>query len=210
MTDVRSAAPPRGRRWDWRDSVRSAADLAILGFAVTLAALPVVTAGAAVAAGSAAVRHFLTYDRWPPARASWGAFRRRLVPGLLAGPAALVAAALVVIDVAALRHRLVPGGPVVLTAVLVIAVLAAGYGAVSAVLTGTERRGAARAAANLVAAHPTLLAAAAGVVAVAAVLALFVHPALVPILPGYLLYALHVVTARFLPAEQSCRWSDAE
>jgi hypothetical protein len=186
-------------RRDWRDSVRTAADLAIVGFAVTLAALPVLTAGAAVATASVAVRHFLEYDQWPPASSIVGTFRRRLVSGLLAGPAALVAAVLIVLDVQTLRRGLVPGGPLVLSAVLVVAALAAGYAALLAVLAGTRPSGAARAAATLAAAHPALLAAATGVVAVAAVLALFIHPALTPVLPGYALFGLHVVARRSVP-----------
>jgi hypothetical protein len=38
--------------------------------------------------------------------------------------------------------------------------------------------------------------AAAGVLAVAGLLAVLVHPALVPVLAGYVLFALHVVTPK--------------
>lgn len=186
-------------RRDWRDSVRTAADLAIAGFAMTLAALPILTAGAAVATASVAVRHFLEYDQWPPASSMVATFRRRLVPGLLAGPAALAAAVLVVLDVLALRRGLVPGGPLALSAVLLVAALATGYAAILAVLTGTRPSGAPRAAATLAASHPALLAAATGVVGVAAVLALFIHPALTPVLPGYALFGLHAVVRRLAP-----------
>jgi hypothetical protein len=41
---------------DWRDSLRLAADLALLGIVVTLLSLPLLTAGAAVATGSYAIR----------------------------------------------------------------------------------------------------------------------------------------------------------
>ena len=204
LTDVAPAPVQPVMRRDWRDSVRTAADLAVVGFAVTLAALPVLTAGAAVATASVAVRHFVEYDQWPPASSLLATFRRRLVPGLLAGPAVVVAAVLVALDVLALRRGLVPGGPLVLSAVLVVAALAAGYTAILAVLAGTRPTGAARAAVTVAAARPALLAAATGVVAVAAVLALFIHPALTPVLPGYALFALHVVARRspagvFLP-----------
>ena len=77
-----------GARQPWRDTVRVAADLALLGIVVTAAALPVVTAGAAVATGSAALHHFLTRDRWPDGRDAWRAFRRGLLPGLGAGACA--------------------------------------------------------------------------------------------------------------------------
>lgn len=176
---------------DWRDSVRAAADLAILGFAVTVASLPLLTAGAAVGTASDAVRHFQAYDTWP--RLSWlaAAFRRRLVPGLWAGPLFLAGVALIWLDVVALRRGVVPGGPLVLSAVLAVAVLALGWAALVAVLGGHPR-----AAYELASSRPQLLLAAVGVVLVALVLALFVHPALVPLLAGFLLHALHAVAGR--------------
>jgi hypothetical protein len=180
---------------DWRDTVRNAADLAILGFAVTVASLPLLTAGAAVGTASEAVRHFQAYETWPPLRSLGVTFRRRLVPGLWAGPAFLAGLALVAADLAGVRHGVVPGGPLVLSAVLAVAVLALGWTALVAVLAGRPR-----AAYALALSRPALLLAAAGVVLVALVLALFVHPALVPLLVGYVLYALHAVAARLHPA----------
>jgi hypothetical protein len=187
-------------RRDWRDTVRTAADLAVLGFAVTLACLPVLTAGAAVGTASEAVRHFLTYDSWPRAAVVRATFRRRLVPGLWAGPLALAGVALLALDIEGVRHGLVPGGLLVLPAVLVVAVLAVGWAALAAVLAGDGSRGVPRAALTLAAARPPLLLAAAGVVLVAGLLALLVHPALIPILAGFVLFALHAVTARLHPA----------
>jgi len=176
---------------DWRDSVRAAADLAILGFAVTVASLPLLTAGAAVGTASDAVRHFQAYETWPRLSALGREFRRRLLRGLWAGPVFLVGAAFIRLDVVALRRGVVPGGPVVLSAVLAVAVLALGWAALVAVLGGHPRD-----AYALALARPPLLLAAVGVVLVALTLALFVHPALIPLLVGFLLYALHAVTAR--------------
>jgi hypothetical protein len=176
---------------DWRDSVRAAADLAILGFAVTAASLPLLTAGAAVGTASEAVRHFQAYDTWPRPSSLGAAFRGRLVRGLWVGPAFLGGLFLVWLDVLGLRRGVVPGGPVVLSAVLAVAVLALGWAALVAVLGGRPR-----AAYALALSRPPLLLAAVGVVLVALTLALFVHPALVPLLVGFLLYALHAVTAR--------------
>jgi hypothetical protein len=48
---------------------------------------------------------------------------------------------------------------------------------------------------RLAIARPVVPVAAAGVIAVAAVLVVLVHPALTPILLGYTLFALHVVCA---------------
>jgi hypothetical protein len=177
---------------DWRDSVRAAADLAIVGFAVTVASLPVLTAGAAVGTASAAVRHFQAYDSWPRPSALGAEFRGRLVRGLWAGPALLAGLFLIWLDVLGLRRGVVPGGPVVLSAVLAVAVLALGWAALVAVLGGHPR-----AAYELASSRPPLLLAAAGVVLVALTLALFVHPALVPLMAGFLLYALHAVVVRF-------------
>ena len=47
-TDAVSAHPAPARA-DWRDTLREATDLALLGFAVALAALPVLTLAPAVA-----------------------------------------------------------------------------------------------------------------------------------------------------------------
>jgi hypothetical protein len=195
---------------DWRDSLRLAADLALLGIVVTLLSLPLFTAGAAVAAGSFAIGHLVANGRWPSAADLWSYFRRRLLPGLVAGPAVAAVIALVVIDVAALRRGNVPGGAPVLTAVLVVAALTAGYTALVAVQAGTVTAapiaggsrgefpggGAARSALAIALGRPIVPLAAAGVLAVAALLAWFVHPVLVPVLAGYALFALHVVTPR--------------
>ncbi|MCU7727407.1 hypothetical protein ODJ79_27055 [Actinoplanes sp. KI2] len=181
---------------DWRDSVRLAADLALLGIVLTLSSLPLVTAGAAVATGSYAIHHVTTQGRWPSFADCWAYFRPRLVPGLLAGPAVLAATALVVIDVSGLRRGAAPGGGPALAAVLTAAALAAGYVGLAAVLAGIRERGAAREALALALSRPLAAVTAAGVLAVAALLAVLVHPALVPVLAGYTLFALHAVARR--------------
>jgi hypothetical protein len=176
-------------RHNWRDSVRAAADLAILGFALTVASLPLVTAGAAVGTASLAVRHFQEYETWPRFSVLTTEFRGRLVRGLWAGPARRGGQGLVWLDVLGLRRGVVPGGPVMLGAVLVVAALALGWTAVVAVLGGHPREALARS-------RPRLLLATTGVVLVAAALAVLVHPVLVPLLVGFGLYALHAVVAR--------------
>ena len=183
---------------DWRDSLRLAADLALLGIVVTLLSLPLVTAGAAVATGSHAIHHLTTRGRWPSLADCWASFRARLAPGLVAGPAVAVAVVLIVLDVAGLRRGAVPGGGPALVAVLTAAALAAGYVGLVAVLAGGRERGAARAALTLAFGRPLAVVAAAAVLAVATLLAMFVHPALVPVLAGYAIFALHAVTRRSL------------
>jgi hypothetical protein len=179
----------------WVESVRTAADLALLGFLLSLAALPLLTAGAAVGTASEAVRHFQRYDSWPGFSTLSSSFRRRLVPGLWAGPVLAGGLVLAGLDVAGLRRGVVPGGPPMVTAVLVVAVLSLGWAALVAVLGGRPLF-----ALGLASARPALLLAASGVVLVAALLGLFVHPVLVPALAGFALYALHAVTARLAPA----------
>ncbi|GIF26038.1 hypothetical protein BJ973_003307 [Actinoplanes tereljensis] len=187
-------------------SVRLAADLALLGIVVTLLSLPLFTAGAAVAAGSYAIGFFIAEGRWPSFADLWAVFRRRLLPGLVAGPVVAAAIVLVVIDVAALRRGAVPGGAPVLTAVLAAAALVAGYTALVAVRAGladggdpgdaASNRGAARSALTIAMARPAVPLVAAGVLGLGGLLAWFVHPVLVPVLTGYVLFALHVVTPR--------------
>jgi hypothetical protein len=177
---------------DWRDSLRLAGDLALLGIIVTVLCLPVVTAGAAVATASATLSHLFTEGRWLTLAENATVFRARLVPGLVAGPAVLVAAVLFAVDVAALRRGAVPGGAPALTAVLLIAALAAGWVALVAV-----RGGGPRATLALAASRPLLLLAAAGVVMFAALLATLIHPVLTPVLAGYALFAVHAVHRRF-------------
>jgi hypothetical protein len=167
---------------DWRESVRLAADLALLGMLVCVAALPVVTAGAALRTGSAAIGYYLTHDRWPEPAFCRRIFRRGLLPGLAGTLAFAAAATLVVLDVRALRSGLVPGGLPLIVLTVLVAAGALGYAGLS--LTGASVRGLRE------------IASAAGVLTLAAVLALLVHPVLAPVLAGYTLFALHVLARR--------------
>ncbi len=174
---------------DWRDTLRLATDLAVLGFAVAAAALPLVTAGAAVLTGSAAIRHHLDHDKWPPVPALARTFRRALLPGLAGSVALSLLAALIAIDITAVRAGAAPGGVPVAAALLTVAVGAAGF---AGLLVATSSLATAVALAR----RPSRLAAASGVVVLAGVLAVLVHPALTPVLLGYTLFALHVVARR--------------
>jgi len=176
--------------------VQVATDLALLGLVVTAAALPLFTAGAAVAAGSAAVHHHLEHDRWPSARRSWAVFRRALAPGLLAGPACAAAVALVIVDLLAVRRSAVPGGTPLLVLTAVLAAAAAGYAGLTIVAIGAHPDRPWRTAARGVP-LTRALPAAAGVLVLAGLLAAMVHPVLVPMLAGYALFALHVVARRY-------------
>ncbi|GAA2558488.1 hypothetical protein GCM10010435_31910 [Winogradskya consettensis] len=177
----------------WRDTARAAADLAVLGFLVTGAALPVVTAGAAITTGSAAIRHHLETDSWPPARSLWATFRRSLLPGLAATLLLLVVAGLVTADVFAVRAGVVPGGVPLAVLLVLLAVVAVGFAGLLAV-AAPQHQPIARARA--LARRPGRLAAAAGIVILASALALMVHPVVAPVMVGYALFALHVVANR--------------
>ncbi len=179
-------------RGGWRDTLRVAADLALLGVAVTAAALPVVTAGAAVATGSAALHHFLRHDHWPGARALTRTFRRGLLPGLAASACAAGAAGLLTLNLLAIEAGVVPGGRPLTLLTVALAAAAAGWAGLVVVRVGV-RGGRGWWAAARTATTPAALLAAAGVVALSVLLGVLVHPALTPVLAGYALFALHAV-----------------
>jgi hypothetical protein len=84
----------------------------------------------------------------------------------------------------------VPGGLPVAAALILLAAGLAGLTALAVVETAGPR-----AVLRLAAARPVVPIAAAGVVVVAAALVLLIHPVLTPVLLGYTLFALHVVSA---------------
>jgi hypothetical protein len=176
------------------DSVVEAADLALLGIVALVASLPVVTAGAAVAAASAAVRDRCANGSLPPWRTTGLRFFRGIVPGIGATVVAAVAAVLVLIDVRALVLGVVPGGPpaVVLTAAVVILLC----GLTGLVLIevgrhdGREWLASARAALGIAWQRP-VRAVLAGVIGVLAGLLALAVPVTLPIVLGCYLFALH-------------------
>src|SRR5690242_16281246 len=96
-------------RRDFRETVTVAADLALVGLAVTVAGLPVLTLGAAVHAGSVAVRDIIDGSAVRPA-VLWRVFRRSLLPGALATVLVLVFAWLLLFNLGAVASGRVPGG----------------------------------------------------------------------------------------------------
>ncbi|MFI7516539.1 hypothetical protein ACIBVK_23895 [Micromonospora echinofusca] len=196
-------------RRDWRDVLTDATDLAVLGIALTLAALPVVTAAASVAAASAAVHDRYSTGTWPSARQNLTRYGRTLLPGAGVSLLAVAALWLLAVDVAALAGGRVPGGAPLLLVTVGVAAALAGYAALVVVEVGRRGgrgwRAAARAAAVACRARPGTWAAAGGVGVVAALLAVMVTPVAVPILAGYVVAALHAVARRTVlsPAGQS-------
>ncbi|MEV6300253.1 hypothetical protein AB0M02_12690 [Actinoplanes sp. NPDC051861] len=185
-------------RPDWRERLALATDLALIGVLVTVAALPVLTAPAAVTAGSAAVRHRYTDGGLPPARPLLRLYRRAILPGL---PVLLVAAVLLA-DLVALSRGWVPGGPVLFFGTAAVAGWLGGFATLAVVAIGRDTslsfRSAARWAWEQATTRPwtALAPAAAGVIAF--FLALSV-PATIPLVLGFQIFAAHVITDRLAP-----------
>ncbi|MFG3556121.1 hypothetical protein ACGGAQ_17245 [Micromonospora sp. NPDC047557] len=189
-----------GGRRDWRDVARDAADLALLGILLTLAAAPVLTAAAAVGVASAAVHDWTRTGSWPSARATLRRFGRAVLPGVPVSLLALAVAGLLAADLAALAAGRVPGGPPALAVTALVAAGLAGYAGLVVVEVGGNGGGRWRVAARWAACAcldaPTRWAALTGVTALAGLLAVLVTPVAVPILAGYTVAALHAVASR--------------
>ncbi|MBQ0901092.1 hypothetical protein [Micromonospora sp. U21] len=199
MASRAEPADTSGRR-DWRDVVRDAADLALLGILLTLAAVPLLTAAAAAGTASAAVHDWTRTGSWPSARTTLRRFGRSVLPGVPVSLLALAVAGLLAADLAALATGRVPGGPPALLVTALVSAGLAGYAGLVVVEVGGNGggrwRAAARSAARACLDAPTRWAALTGVTALAGLLAVLVTPVAVPILAGYTVAALHAVAAR--------------
>ncbi len=187
-------------RPDWRESVALAADLALVGIAVTVGCLTVVGAGGVLVTASVAVDQAAAHRSFPPVRHLLGTLRRALLPGLAATLAASVPTGLLVLDALALAHGRVPGGPPML---LLTVLVAAGWVAVAGTALvrlgqagGRGYRRALREAVRLLSRRPLLGVAVVPAVAAPVLLGLLV-PATAPLVPGFALFALHAVVRRF-------------
>lgn len=190
-------------RRDWKDTVTVAADIALVGIAVTVCSLPVLTAGAAVHAGSVAVRDIIDGSAVRPAEL-WRAFRRSLLPGAAATVATATLGSLLLFNLGAVASGRVPGGLPVLvgTGAVAAALLAACAFGVVHLAHHHSWPGALRWAAGTVWRQPLTAAMVAGVSSIAAVIGALI-PVTAPLLVGYLLFAVHVVAARRLTAGSS-------
>jgi hypothetical protein len=194
---------------DWRDTLRDAGDLAVLGFAVFFACLLVVTGGGAISAASAAIHDWAEHrrafgdGRFPSWSTTWRRFLRGILPGLGAGLVAVLICLLVLVDIAAVRDGLVPGGPVLLAATILVGIGLAGCCGLAVVEVGraggTGWRAAAVRAARVSFARPAAPLVVGGVIALVIVLAVML-PMCAPILAGYVIFAMHAVAARLAPA----------
>ncbi|WP_435589088.1 hypothetical protein [Micromonospora chalcea] len=192
-----TAVPARA---DWRDTLREATDLALLGFAVALAALPVLTLAPALATASAALHDRSVTGSWPDARTGLARFGRALPAGLAVSAVALAAVALLAADLVALATGRVPGGEPALALTAVVVAVLLGYAGLVTVAVGRSGgrgwRTAARDVARTCPQRPGVWAAASGICALAVLLGVLVTPVAVPILGGYALAALHALDAR--------------
>jgi hypothetical protein len=186
-------------RLDWRETLTLAADLALVGILVTVGIVLVVPAGGTVATASYAVHHWCEYRSWPTFADLAHGFRRAFWPGLVAFAVAAAATALLLLDFSALARGAVPGGRPML--VLTAVVAAALVGLAAAVVVEVGRRGAVGWRASIRSVVPAagatwwLVPALAGAVLLPAFLAWLV-PVLVPLVAGYVLFAVHVVARR--------------
>jgi hypothetical protein len=185
---------------DWLDTVSVAADVALVGIVVTAASVPVVTAGAALRTGSAAIRAIVDGEG-VDARAMWRLFRASILPGALAVAVAAAGALLLVFNVGAVAAGRVPGGSPALAGTGVAAAALLAVAVLGVVRLGRDTRSgwfdALRWAARTALRQPGAAAAVAGVSAVAVALAVFI-PVTAPLLVGYALYGAHAVTTRLV------------
>jgi len=186
-------------RPDWRESLSTAADLALIGFLTAFGCLLVVPAGAAVSTASVAVDHLCRTRSLPPMRDLVATATRSLLPGLAALGVAAGGGLLIALDVRLLAAGTIPGGPAALAAIAIVAaflVAAAGVTVVRVGQTGgTGWVPALRWSLRLLRARPLTGVAVLATVAVPVALALAV-PVLAFLLPGFALFALHVVIRR--------------
>lgn len=186
-------------RPDWRDSLALAADLALLGIVVTIASVPVVTAGGALATASVAVDRACRDRGLPPTAELLRTFLRALLPGLGAMAVAAAAVGLLVADLAVLWSGQVPGGPALLVVTALVGLYALAVALLAVVrVGGTDGRGWRAAvgwSARLIAARPLAGVAVLLVVALPVLLASAIAVT-APLLVGFGLFALHVVVRR--------------
>jgi hypothetical protein len=185
----------------WRGMLTLAADLAVIGFAVTAAALPLLTAGAALRTGSVAVRAIAVEGRKATLAELWQVFRRNLLPGCAATILTAAAVAFLILDIGAVGNGRVPGGYPVLAALGVAAAILVAVCGLTVLRLGHDPAGswrsAVRWAGQTAGRQPVVAATVAGVLTVAAAIGVLV-PATLPISVGYALFALHAIGERLI------------
>ncbi len=186
-------APRRKEQGGWKEQLRRIAELALLGIVAVLLSAPLVTIGGVVATLSWAVAHWIEHDDLPRWSAMARELRRRLLPGLLVGPVAVLAGFVAVRQVQWVGSGAVPGGTGMVVALLVAtaALLAAVLLAVPELAFRGWRAALGAGWATLVRV-PLSGAAALGVTIIAVLLGTLL-PGVAFVLPAVLVLALHAV-----------------
>jgi uncharacterized membrane protein YesL len=186
-------------RPDWRESMSHAADLAVLGIAVALACLPIVTAGAVLTAASVAADRLCSQRALPAVRDLVAVVRRGLWNGMAATVAVLAVAGVLLVDARLLRTASIPGASAATACLAVVVGALLAVAAVTIVRIGQDPasgwRDALRWSLRLLIRRPASAVAILGTLAVPVVLALTI-PVTALLLPGFVLFALHVVVRR--------------
>lgn len=189
---------------DWRETLSAAADFALLGIAVSLASILVLTAGAALATGSAATAHWYRCRSMPPAREMGRTFVRALVPGVLATVVGTLLALLLAADLVLVARGVVPGGPVFLAVGALVATQVLGLASLTLVSVGerggTGWRASVRWALRAASSSPLTPTTLAVVLALTAAIGVLI-PVVSPVMLGFALFAIHVVTRRQVRVE---------
>lgn len=181
----------------WLSTLTVASDIAVVGFAVTLLALPLVTAGAALRTGSVAVHAIAVDARKVTFAELWRVFLRSLLPGLGFSVAFAATALFLAFDFTVVRAERVPGGPLVLGLLAVAGVGLLGVAGAALASLGLDAGARWFPAVRSALARPGQVAASGAVLAVALAIALLI-PFTTPLMLGFALFALHVLQARRL------------
>ncbi|GIG66754.1 hypothetical protein [Phytomonospora endophytica] len=197
-----AAAPPRA---DWREHLRDAADLALVGIAVTVCALPVVTAGSALATAGAAIRHRREHGTYPALGWFVRAFARGVPAGAVAVAVFLAVEALLFVNLRVAGSGALPGGKAVAAVTAGIAVAFAGLALLTVAVHDGRWRDAIRASARIATTAWWTVPAAVAAAGVATAIGTLV-PATAVLLPGFVVFAGQAVAGRAstsVPARRS-------
>jgi len=182
-------------RADWRDHLRDAADLALVGIAVTLCALPVVTLGSALATASAAIRHRRVEGGYPALRTLARDFARGIPSGAVAVAVFLAVEGLLVVNLRVAASGALPGGRVVVVVTAAVVFAVAGFALLTVSVHSGRWRDAIRAGARIASTPWWVAPVATAAMMVAATIGVLV-PATVVLLPGFVVYAGQAVLVR--------------
>jgi hypothetical protein len=181
----------------WLSTLTVASDIAVVGFAVTLFALPLVTAAAALRTGSVAVHAIAVDARKVTFAELWRVFVRSLLPGLGFSVAFAAAAVFLAFDFTVVRAERVPGGPFVLGLLVVAGWALLGVTGVALASLGVDCGARWFPAVRSAFTRPGQIAAGGAVLAVTLTIAVLI-PFTTPMVLGCALFALQVLAARRL------------